>query len=252
MNNRKVVQLLEGSRKWFSISAKAEAKESAEVFIYDYIGWGGVTAQSFIEELKAIEASKITVAINTPGGDVFDGLAIYNALRSHPAEIITKVEGLAASIGSIIALGGDQVIMADASFMMIHNPWAVAMGSAKELRDMAETLEKVGGTLAGVYAGKSGMSLKEAHRLMDDETWYTAQEAVDAKLADSIAVNEKDGDGAAKAAARFDLSCYRHAPDALKAQAAQPDQGAALKEGASRSAHMKRRLALVERGGFSR
>lgn len=252
MNGKRKIEVLSGDRRWFSINAKAGAEDSAEVYIYDYIGWGGVTAQSFIESLKALQAKKITVAISTPGGDVFDGLAIYNALRSHAAEITTRVEGLAASIGSIIALGGDKVVMADSSFMMIHNPWAVAMGSAKEMREMADTLEKVGGTLASIYANRSGLSMKEVHRLMDEETWFTAQEAVDAKLADSIIENEKDKESAAQAASRFDLSAYLHTPDALKPKAQEAAENSALQEGASRSAHMKRRLALVERGGFSR
>lgn len=201
---------------------RAAADDAAEVLIYDYIGWGGVEAQPFVRDLKAITASTIHVRLNTPGGGVFDGVAIYNALRDHPATIVTHIDGLAASIGSIIALAGDEVRMGPGAFFMIHDPWTFAIGNAAELRKTADVLEKIAGSLEDTYVKKSGAERDEIVAWMRDETWFTAQEALDAGFIDAI--EDPDEDAAEDdASAHFDLSIFAKTPAALlQPAAAQP------------------------------
>ena len=175
-------------KKWFEIINKAD---KAEIWIYEQIGedfWtgGGVTAKSFQKELAGIKASQIDLHINSPGGEVFDGITIYNLIKQHPANVTAHIDGLAASIASVIALAGDTVIMAENALFMIHNPWGFAMGDATEMRKTADLLDKVGGSLVTAYASKSGKSDDEISVLMDSETWMTAQEAKDAGFIDEI------------------------------------------------------------------
>lgn len=233
-------------RSWFSIQASAES-DHADVLIYDYIGWGGVTADAFAQALKAITAKTINVRINSPGGDVFDGLAIYNSLKAHGATIHVKVDGIAASIGSIIAMAGHRVTMGESAFLMIHNPWAMAIGNAADMREMADLLDKIGGSLAGIYATRKGITKDQAQAWMDAETWFTAEEATAAGLADAV----QGGGASAQAATRFDLSGYAKVPAALaetsSSQTTIPDA-----DSVRRAALMRKRLALVERGEQSR
>jgi ATP-dependent Clp endopeptidase proteolytic subunit ClpP len=169
-----------------------------EILLYDEIGFWGVTAKEFVAALAGITANQITVRINSPGGDVFDGLAIYNALKAHPATIKTNVEGLAASAASFIALAGDTVNIAPAAFMMIHKAWGFAIGNADDFRDMVVTLDKIDGQLADIYAKKTGKTKDEMLALMKGEadgTWFTADEAkalglVDAVTGDAPAADE--------------------------------------------------------------
>lgn len=245
--------LRDQARSWFAIKAEAGA-EQAEVLIYDYIGWGGVTAIDFAKELKAVTAKTITVRLNTPGGDVFDGLAIYNSLKAHGAAIHVRVDGLAASIGSIIAMAGKTITMGESAFLMIHNPWALVVGNAQDMREMADTLDKIGGSLAGVYAGRPGVTTEQAQAWMDADSWFTAEEAKAAGLADAVQGGSQDD---AQAAARFDLSGYANVPAAYQAGSASPDAPTsatqrAEQQGSTRTALMRRRLALVERGEQSR
>lgn len=236
------------ARSWFSIQAKAEA-EHADVLIYDYIGWGGVTAIEFAKELQAVNAKTITVRLNTPGGDVFDGLAIHNSLKAHGATIRVQVDGLAASIGSIIAMAGSTITMGESAFLMIHNPWALVIGNAQDMREMADTLDKIGGSLAGVYATRKQVTKEQAQAWMDAETWFTAEEAVAAGLADAV---EAQPDS--KNRSEFDLSGYANLPAALVPnrlyQSAQ--QSGLDHESLRRVAAMQKRFALVQRDERSR
>lgn len=228
------------SRKWFSISAK-ESPETADVLIYDYIGWGGVSAADFAKDLARITAKTIHVRLNTPGGDVFDGLAIFNSLKSHGARITVAVDGIAASIGSIIAMAGDTITMGESAFLMVHNPWALAIGNAMDMREMAAILDKIGGSLAGIYANRAKVTTEQAQAWMDAETWFTAEEAKAAGLADAVQQNES---AEAHAKARFDLSGYARVPSAL-APASTPTLDP---NSLQRSARMRKRLDLVQRG----
>lgn len=154
--------------------------------IYDEISYWGINALDVIGELDNISADRIRVEINSPGGDVFDGIAIHNALRSHPAHITTRVDGLAASIASVIAQAGDDRVMQPAAQMMIHNAWGLVVGDRNDHSEMADLLAQQDEVIAGMYAARSGRELAEFRDLMDAETWLTDQATVDLGLADSI------------------------------------------------------------------
>ncbi len=199
-------------REWYSIrNAATPDSSSAEVFIYDEIDpFWGVSAGDFVRDLSAISVDEITVRINSPGGNAFDGIAIMNALRAHDARIVTVVEGLAASAASFIAVAGDEVIMRPNTELMVHNAWGIAIGEGADMRKMADDLDRMSDNIAGIYADKAGGSIADWRAVMSAETWYTADEAVDAGLADRV---EKPGqeDADTKAKARFDLSMFAHA-----------------------------------------
>lgn len=174
---------------WYRIEAKAD---KAEIWIYEYIGedfWsgGGVTAKNFQKDLSAIKASQIDLHINSPGGDVFDGITIYNLLKQHPATVTTYIDGLAASIASVIALAGDKVYMAENALFMIHNPWGFAMGDANDMRKTADLLDKIRGSMTTTYSSKTGKSDEEIIPLLDAETWMDAEEALAFGFVDEIA-----------------------------------------------------------------
>lgn len=173
-------------RNWYSMQALA-APNAAEISIYDEIGMWGVTAKQFIGDLKALgDVKDITVSINSPGGSVFDGLAIYNALRASGANVTVKVMGIAASIASIIAMAGKKIVMPENSFMMIHNPLNVIYGNADDMREMADILDKVGSSLVATYVARTGKSEEEVKALMDAETYMTAAEAKELGFADEV------------------------------------------------------------------
>lgn len=176
---------------WLSYSPRAAANEPATIQIFDQIGedWfsnSGVTAKSFAETLQAVGPGPLNVEINSPGGNVWDGLAIYNMLRGRQAPVTTKVVGVAASIASIIALAGDTVEIADAALMMIHDPSGLAAGTSDDMRKMADALDQHATILAGVYEKKTGKTASAIRAAMKAETWFTSAEAIDFGLADSI------------------------------------------------------------------
>lgn len=192
-------------RSWYSIAAKSD--DVTEILIYDEIGFFGVDAATFAKDLQGVKTKTISLRINSPGGNVFDGVAIYNALKSHPATVETHIDGLAASIASIIALAGDRIVMAKNAFYMIHQPWMLSIGSASELRKDADLLDKIEAMLVQTYATKSAKGESEIRQMMSDETWLSADESLDAGFIDEIA-----GDGVA---AGFDLSVFRNPPKNL-------------------------------------
>lgn len=185
--------------------------DAVELFLYDQIGFPFITSQEFIEALTEIEAPTIHLRINSPGGDVFEGVAIENALRQHDARIVTHIDALAGSIASVIALAGDEVRMAPNAFFMIHQPWALVVGGADELRQKADAIEKVGQVaISSAYQAKSGQDAETIETWMDNETWFSATEALDAGFVDVV---EKSASGAK--ASIFDLSIYQHVPAGL-------------------------------------
>jgi ATP-dependent protease ClpP protease subunit len=170
---------------------------SAEIAVYDEIGPWGVSAVRFTDELRAINARSITLRIASPGGDVADGLAILNALRAHPATVDVIVEGWAASAASFIAMAGDTVQMSPNSMLMIHDAMTICVGNAEEMLETAALLDKHSDNIADVYARRAGGTVAEWRQRMKETTWYTAQEAVDAGLADNVlgeAPPQKKGD----------------------------------------------------------
>lgn len=187
-----------------------QSEGEAEILLYDEIGFFGISANEFVSSLKDIEAETIHLRINSPGGSVFDGTAIYNALKDHPAKIITHVDALAASMASIIALAGDEVLMAENAFFMIHDPWTLTIGNATQLRKDADLLDKITtSTIKTAYQAKTGKSEAEIAAWMTDETWFTAEEALANGFIDRI--EKKTGVKAA-----FDLSVFSKTPKALK------------------------------------
>ncbi|MEH8092793.1 ATP-dependent Clp protease proteolytic subunit [Gallibacterium anatis] len=173
-------------KSWYSI--KASANQSAEVFIYDEIGMWGVSAQQFANELKEIgNVRQINLHIHSPGGDVFDGIAIYNLLKNHPANKTVYIDGLAASMASVIAMAGDEVIMPENAMLMIHKPWGIQGGDAEELRKYADLLDKVESTLLMAYTTKTGKSEDELAAMLAVETWLTGKECVELGFADKLA-----------------------------------------------------------------
>ncbi|HBB9192092.1 TPA: Clp protease ClpP, partial [Escherichia coli] len=125
---------------WYTIKA-ADVRGAADIFIYEEIGGFGVTAKQFAEDLKALgDVSHINLRIHSPGGDVFEGIAIYNLLRNHPADITVYIDGVAASMASVVAMAGDRVVMPENAMMMIHKPWGISGGNAGDMRDYADLL----------------------------------------------------------------------------------------------------------------
>ncbi len=171
-------------KKWFDIQNKA--KDTADVYIYSEVGGYDVNAKSFIDELKEIKDKNINVHINSLGGSVFDGLAIYNALKNHAHKVTTKVEGICASISSVIAMGGDTIEMSENSLLMIHNPFAMSGGDANELRKTANILDKIRNEIADIYASKSKHDAEHYINLMDVESWFNSKESLELGLINGI------------------------------------------------------------------
>jgi ATP-dependent Clp endopeptidase proteolytic subunit ClpP len=170
--------------RWYDIKNVSGA--SVEVSIYDEIGYWGVSAADFVTDLGGITAKDITLRINSPGGDVQDGLAMLNALRQHPANIHVIVDGWAVSAASFIAMAGDKISMSPNAMMMIHDAAGMCYGNAAEMSEMAELLDKHSDNIASVYARRAGGTVEDWRTVMRAETWYTDQEAVEAGLADEI------------------------------------------------------------------
>jgi len=204
----------DGTQGWYRITnAMSEGGGDPCLYIYGDIGSWGISAGQCVQELSALDAPVIDVYINSPGGEVFDGLAIYNALRSHPAKIMVRVDALAASIASVIAMAGDRVIMSPGSQMMIHDANGVACGEPDELRKYADFLDAQSDNIASIYAERAGGTMKQWRKLMQAETWYFADEAVTAGLADEVAQPARQDTTAEQQAlaASWDLSVYNYA-----------------------------------------
>lgn len=185
---------------------------TATIHLYDAIDpYWGISAQSFVDQLNELEVDEITLRVNSPGGSVYDGIAIANALRAHDAKVTAYVDGLAASIASVIITAADEVVMMPNSEIMIHEASALGYGDARDLTKTADRLEKIGQNIAGAYADRAGGKAEDWRAAMLEETWYSASEAVAAGLADRVVSSDRHADDAAKAKAAFDLSVYAHA-----------------------------------------
>ncbi|MBT4838873.1 MAG: Clp protease ClpP [Methylococcales bacterium] len=200
--------------KGFNIKAEGD---HAEILIYDAIGsgmFGGLSAKAFVTDLNQHKNVKnITVRVNSPGGEVFDGTAIYNALLNHPAKIDVHIDGMALSMASAIAMAGDTVTMAENAMMMIHDPSISVSGTARKLRKTAETLDKTKNAILCAYARKTGKQEDEISVLMALETWMNAQEALDHGFIDAISEPTQIADS-------FDLKVFgfKRIPDCLCSQ----------------------------------
>jgi ATP-dependent Clp protease, protease subunit len=200
--------------QWYKIQNKTE--KAAEILIYEQIGkswWddSGVSAKEFVTDLAKLNVETIDLHINSPGGSVFEGNSIYNALKAHKAKVHVKIDGIAASIASVIAMAGDTVEMPENAMMMIHDPWSFSMGNASDMRKEADALDKIKVGLVAAYRNKSGQTDDEIGKLMTDETWMTAKEAVDLGFCDKMTEP-------VKAQANFNmLAQFRNVPAQLKA-----------------------------------
>lgn len=213
-----------------------DAGDEATILIYDEIGYWGIQAADFIRQLAELTASTINVRINSPGGGVFEGIAIYNAIRQHSAHIIVHVDALAASIASLIAMAGDEVKIAKNAYLMIHEPWTITMGNASQLRRDADLLDKFGDTILGAYVAQSGQDAEEIRQLMRDESWVNADEALELGLVDEVV-------DTSEVKATFDLSVFQHAPAALAGSGNQQEPTVRSIERALRDAGLSRSAA---------
>ena len=189
--------------EWFKVIAASE-DTSAEILLFDFIGWPYNDPRDLIHALA--DMGDVTVRINSPGGDVFDGAAIYNAFSSHKGIITTRIEGLAASMASVIAMAGKKVQAYDNTFFMVHNSSTFAMGNQYELRDTADLLEKVDTTITDAYQKKTKKGKKEISEMMKATTWMTAKEAKDHGFVDEIVTGKS-------VKADFNLSIFANLPD---------------------------------------
>ena len=207
----------------FEVVAKADSSE-VDIFLYDHIvsseeeaeWWGGVAPESFVKAVYAVDpAHTINLRVNSPGGSVFAARAMEQALRAHKGKVVVHIDGLAASAATFVSMAGDEIVMAKGAMFMIHKAWTGMWGNAEDLRKEADLLDKIDGTLAETYAEKTGKDVAEITEWMAAETWFTAQEALEAGFATSIAEAE------AKALA-WDLSAYDNAPKAERQTQPEP------------------------------
>jgi len=177
--------MMSRNKSWFRMAVKSDI---AEIEIFDEIDlFWGIGPKDFKSRLDEVSGAKsIKLKINSPGGSVFDGMSIYNMLKNHKAKLDVEVIGLAASIASVIALAGRSLTMAEGSYFMIHNPLTVMVGDAEELRKTADLLDKMKENFIDIYAEHSTMSREDIGAQMDDETWLTADEAVEAGYASGL------------------------------------------------------------------
>ena len=177
----------------FKIAAKSATK--AEIVIYTAIGesfWGdALSAKQFDAELKKLDSTvnEITVRINSPGGDVFDGVTIYNRLKQHKAKVIVHIDGLAASIASIIALAGDEIVMGEGALFMIHLPWTYTAGNRMELDNTVNRLMDVEEQLISIYAKKTGLGRSEIKAMLEAETWMDSDQAIEKGFVDKTSAD---------------------------------------------------------------
>jgi ATP-dependent Clp protease protease subunit len=217
--------------------AKATGKRG-EIYVYEAIGEGwfsGITAKSFSDSLKELGSiNSLDIYINSPGGSVFDGIAIYNQIKRHQAaEKVVHVDGIAASIASVIAMAGTEIRIADNGMFMIHDPWGMTIGTAEDMRKQAQALDKIRDTLLDTYVARTGGDRKQISAWMSDETWMNADECVSRGFA-----SKKTAEKAVKAEFAM-LEKFANVPEALKRQAVSVD---------ARLASMSMRVAQMNRG----
>lgn len=209
--------------RWSGGPMAAEADDPATLSLYDVIGedpWtgGGWTARRVAGVLRAVGQRDVTVNINSPGGDFFEGLAIFNVLREHPAKVTVKVMGLAASAASVVAMAGDDIRMGLGSFLMIHNAWTIAIGNRHDMRAAADVLEPFDTAMVDIYAARSGQKRDAIAALMDADSWLPASEAKAKGFADAV---DDLPAPAASAAVRPEIAAKRRL-DAILAQQGMP------------------------------
>jgi ATP-dependent Clp protease protease subunit len=211
MKLNKLMQLLKDNARAEGAAAirMESADDGAHVYVYDVIdSYWGANAAGLVEALAAAGDQTVHLHINSPGGDVFEARAMAAAVVGHKGKVVAHIDGIAASAATYLALSANEVRMTDGGLFMVHNSWTLAYGNKSELRATADLLDKIDGTIAADYSRKTGASAAQVTAWMDAETWFTAQEALDAKFVDAIDANSKGE----KAQARWNLSAYANAP----------------------------------------
>lgn len=240
----------DSQQSWFAFrNVAGEDGLPAELWIYDEIGHWGVTAANFTDELRAVKAKAIDVRLNSPGGDVFDGIAIHNAIQRHPARVTMHVDALAASAASFVAMAGDEIVIDRHAQMMIHDAMGFMFGNAAVCRKYAAELERASDTIANIYAERTGVEAAFWRMAMVDETWYNAAEAAEVGLADRVATRAGTRASArppagVPATARWDLAVYNYAGRSAAPAPKMPDSRARAKTQSDPLADL---LAMVDR-----
>jgi ATP-dependent Clp protease protease subunit len=225
------------------IEAKADGDE-ATLYLYDVIGYdfwsdGGIEAKEWVPMIDKIKAKTIHLRIDSPGGSVFDARAIFEALVRHPANVIVRIDGIAASAASLVAMAGNEIEIAEGGFIMIHNAAGCCCGTAQEMLNYAAFLEQVSDSIVTDYARKTGMKKEEIKALMDAESWFNADKSIELGFADRKT-------SAVKVENRFDLSAFANTPETLKPSAKEETSEDSLSDAAREK--RERELALLQRG----
>jgi len=192
---------------WYEV--KALSADQTEILIYDYIGWPFNDPYELVTHLSTIPESDLKVRIHSPGGDIFDGVALFNAFENHKGKVTTINEGLTASMATVIALAGKNRQAYSNSMFMYHNGWTVVGGNHHELREVADILEKINGNMIDIYSSKSNVGKRDMAAIMDAETYMTAKEAKAKGLIDTIIESGKI------AKAKYDTSIFAGLPDGM-------------------------------------
>lgn len=230
------MNLIQQNPKTSGIRVQMDNDRQATVYVYDILDdWWGIDAESFVREVNALDVDTLNVRINSPGGDVFTARAMQTALSQHPANVVVHVDGLAASAATFLAMAANEVNISAGAFFMIHKGWTFMLGNADELRDQAHLLDVIDDSIANDYTNRTGLTLDAVLDMMSDETWMSAQQAVDYgfadRLADSTTNSEPQIDDKV-----FNLSAYQHPPQDYLYQQTNPT---------AVRAHLERRLALI-------
>lgn len=226
------------NKSWFNFEAKAS--ESPTIYIYGTIGAYDIGAKDFVKELNEIKAKEATLRMHSPGGNVFEGMTIFNAIEEHPANIKGQVDGMCGSICSVIAMACDTLTMAKGSMMMIHNASGAPVGNSKEIRKIADVLDQIDVIQAKAYQAKTGMMLRDIKELMDKETFMNADKAKSLGFCDAVG-NQM----AVKA--EVDFSCLGNVPDEVRAMFVEKDVPANERdlEAVLRDAGISKKEALI-------
>lgn len=234
----KLLQLLrDNARNEAASRIRCEASGGeAHIYVYDVIdAWWGASASGLIEALAGVGDAQVHLHINSPGGDVFEARAMAAAVVAHPRNVVTHIDGLAASAATYLALAGNEVRMTEGGMLMVHNSWTITVGDKTELRSAADLLDKIDASIGIDYSKRTGKAADEVRVWMDDETWFTAAEALENKFIDAIDPNTKRD--AENAANRWNLSAYANAP-----KLPEPDNTARL---AAEHQHRRNRLTAL-------
>jgi len=243
MNMKRLLNLLQNNAERgqnLTINAE-EGSDTTHVYLYDAIGgWWGVEAASFVKELNNITTDNIVLHINSPGGDVFDGRAIATAIKQHSANITAQIDGLCASAATYVSAACNSVTMADGGFYMIHEGWTLAIGNKRDFGKAIGLLEKIDNSILNDYEKKTGIDRGQLSQWMEEETWFSAEEAKDHGFIDDI-IDDDTGSENANNRTRWNLSAYANAPAAL----AKPEPEGPTKEEKAFRAKLRRQTEAL-------